>query len=157
MNLSLDISTSDPSVIALVGPTASGKSAVAVELAKRLSSADGGCEIVSADSMQVYRHMDIGTAKPDERSRGGILHHMIDVAEPTEAYNVSRYERQASKVARRLLGEGKSVLITGGTGLYVKALVDGLNQAPKGDPAIRERSTAGGYPFFFTDASDCTR
>jgi len=114
------------SLIALMGPTASGKSALALELAMALEGQGIPCEIVTADSMQVYRGMDIGTAKPDPRERARVPHHLIDVVEPTENFNVSQYRLLADPLLDRLIGEGKAVLVAGGTGLYIKALIDGL-------------------------------
>jgi len=128
-----------PPLVAVVGPTASGKSDVAIELALLLESRGAPCEIVSADSMQVYRQMDIGTAKPDEADRRRVAHHMLDLLEPTEACNVSLYREQASGVIEKLLEKGKGAIVVGGTGLYVKALIDGLNRAPAADPSVRAR------------------
>jgi tRNA dimethylallyltransferase len=128
-----------PVLIALVGPTASGKTDVAIRLARKLEKEGRPVEIISADSMQVYRGMDIGTAKPGLEERREIAHHLIDVARPTENYNVSRFREEASQILEQLLEAGKGAIVTGGTGLYVKALVDGLNEAPAGDPEIRQR------------------
>lgn len=129
-------------LIALMGPTASGKTALALELARALKERGTSCEIVTADSMQVYRGMDIGTAKPDALERAKVPHHLIDVVEPTENFNVSQYRRLASPLLDRLIGEGKAVLVAGGTGLYIKALIDGLNDAPEADSALRQRLEA---------------
>jgi tRNA dimethylallyltransferase len=106
---------------ALVGPTASGKSAVALELAQRLD-----LEIVSADSMQVYREMDIGTAKPTVAERNQIRHHLIDVADPSEDFSVARYQQLTNAALADIEGRGRQALLVGGTGLYVQAVVDGL-------------------------------
>jgi tRNA dimethylallyltransferase len=129
-------------LIALMGPTASGKSALAMELAMTLEGQGIPCEIVTADSMQVYRGMDIGTAKPDPRDRARVPHHLIDLVKPTENFNVSQYRALASPLLDRLIGEGKAVLVAGGTGLYIKALIDGLNDAPEADSSLRERLEA---------------
>jgi len=129
-------------LIALVGPTASGKSSVALELVEQLEFRGIPTEILSADSMQVYRYMDIGTAKPDAETRRRIPHHLIDLVEPTQNYSVSKYRDDASEVLRRLIGEGKAAIVVGGTGLYVKALIDGLNRAPSADLATRSRLEA---------------
>lgn len=102
------------------GPTASGKTALAVELALQL-----GGEVVSADSMQVYQGMDIGTAKPTQEEMRGVVHHMLDVAEPWESYSVARYVQQAVAVVDGILARGKIPIVTGGTGLYIDALVAG--------------------------------
>ncbi|HXR22186.1 MAG TPA: tRNA (adenosine(37)-N6)-dimethylallyltransferase MiaA [Acidimicrobiales bacterium] len=106
----------------MVGPTASGKSAIGVMVALQL----GDIEIVTADSMQVYRGMDIGTAKPSPDERAGIAHHMIDVADPSEAWDVARFVTESNKVIADIASRGKRALFVGGTGLYVHALVDGF-------------------------------
>lgn len=120
-------------IIAIVGPTASGKTALSVRLAQEL-----GAEIVSFDSMQVYRYMDIGTAKPTEEEMAGILHHMLDVAEPTEDFSVSRYVNQADPIVQDILARGKPVILVGGTGLYVDSLVAGREFAPFPETGLRE-------------------
>lgn len=112
-------------MICIAGPTASGKTALAVELAKEF---DG--EVVSCDSMQVYRRMDIGTAKPTEEEKQGIVHHMLDVAEPWEDFSVSRYCEMASPIVDDILERGKTAIIAGGTGLYMDALIRGNDFAP---------------------------
>ena len=99
------------SLICIAGPTASGKTALSIALAKELDA-----EIVSCDSMQVYRRMDIGTAKPSLEEREGIIHHMLDVAEPEEPYSVSRYCAEAGPVVDDILARGKTAIIVGGTG-----------------------------------------
>ncbi|MCD7843768.1 MAG: tRNA (adenosine(37)-N6)-dimethylallyltransferase MiaA [Clostridiales bacterium] len=111
---------SPPKILAVVGPTASGKTRLGVALAHAL---DG--EVVSADSMQVYRRMDIGTAKPTPEEMEGIPHHMIDVAEPEENYSVARYVAQAVPVVDDILARGKVPIVVGGTGLYVDSLTAG--------------------------------
>jgi tRNA dimethylallyltransferase len=122
-------------VIAIVGPTASGKSALAMRVAERL-----GGEIVSADSRQVYRTMDIGTAKPTARERERIRHHLIDVADPGERYDMLRYQRDARAALTEVRARGHAALVVGGTGLYVRALLDGLDLASlPHDPAVRAR------------------
>lgn len=113
-----------PEVIVICGPTASGKTRLGVELAHRL---DG--EVVSADSMQVYRHMDIGTAKPTCEEMGGIPHHMLDVADPQEEYSVARYVAEATSCVEEILRRGKVPLVVGGTGLYIDALLSGRDFA----------------------------
>ena len=112
-------------IICIAGPTASGKTALAVELAKEF---DG--EVVSCDSMQVYRRMDIGTAKPTEEERQGIPHHMLDVAEPDEDFSVSRYCAMAGPIVDDILARGKTAIIAGGTGLYMDSLIRGNDFAP---------------------------
>ena len=107
-------------IVAVVGPTASGKTALAVELALRFNG-----EVVSADSMQVYRKLNIGTAKPTAEEMRGIPHHMLDVAEPGESYSVSRYEKEATACVEDILSRGKLPILCGGTGLYLDALIRG--------------------------------
>ena len=124
-------------IICIAGPTASGKTALAVELAKRF---DG--EVVSCDSMQVYRRMDIGTAKPFPEERQGIPHHMIDVADPDEDFSVSRYCEMASPIVDDIVARGKTAIIAGGTGLYMDSLIKGNNFAPFPSTGCRERLEA---------------
>jgi tRNA dimethylallyltransferase len=116
------------------------KSALALELARMLERQGNPCEIVTADSMQVYRGMNIGTAKPDAQERAMIPHHLIDVVEPTENFNVSQYRQLAAPLLDRLIGEGKAILV-GRNGLYFKALIDGLNE-PRRRSRLRERLEA---------------
>ena len=112
-------------IICIAGPTASGKTALAVELAKELNG-----EVVSCDSMQVYKRMDIGTAKPTTDEMQGIVHHMISVAEPDEDFSVSRYCEMASPIVDDIVARGKTAIIAGGTGLYMDALIKGNDFAP---------------------------
>ena len=122
-----------PKVIVVAGPTASGKTRLGIELAKLYNG-----EVVSADSMQLYRGMDIGTAKAPLSERGGVPHHMIDVAEPTENWSVSRYVDEAAKVCDELLSKGKLPVIVGGTGLYIDSLLSGRDFADtQEDKALR--------------------
>ncbi len=121
-------------IICLAGPTASGKTALAVELAKAL---DG--EVVSCDSMQVYKYMDIGTAKPTIEEMQGVPHHMIDVADPREDYSVSRYCREAAPIVEDITARGKTAIITGGTGLYMDSLIRGNDFAPFPSTGVREK------------------
>lgn len=107
-----------PNVLVICGPTASGKTALAVALAQRFHG-----EVVSADSMQVYRGMDIGTAKPTQEEMGGVPHHMIDVADPSEDYSVARYVDQAVPIVDDILVRGKLAIIAGGTGQIGRAHV----------------------------------
>ena len=125
------------SILCLAGPTASGKTALAVELAKEL---DG--EVVSCDSMQVYRRMDIGTAKPSREEMQGIPHHMIDVAEPDEDFSVSRYCAMAAPIVDDIVARGKTAIIAGGTGLYMDSLIRGNDFAPFPSTGVRERLEA---------------
>lgn len=120
-------------IICIAGPTASGKTTLAVELAKELHG-----EVVSCDSMQVYRRMDIGTAKPTREEMQGIVHHMLDVAEPDEDFSVSRYCEMASPIVDGILARGKTAIVAGGTGLYMDALIRGNAFAPFPSTGIRE-------------------
>ena len=124
-------------IICIAGPTASGKTALAVELAKLT---DG--EVVSCDSMQIYRRMDIGTAKPDLEERQGIVHHMLDVAEPWEDFSVSRYCEMATPIVDDIIARGKTAIIAGGTGLYMDALIRGNDFAPYPSTGMREKLEA---------------
>ena len=110
-----------PMVIAIVGPTASGKSDVGVRLAKKINGA-----IISGDSMQVYKRMDIGTAKPSEDELNEVEHHLIDVLEPTEEFNVSKYQALAHDAIMDITSRGKVPIVVGGTGLYIDALLKGF-------------------------------
>lgn len=121
----------DP-VIYLVGPTASGKTALAMALAERL-----GAEIVNADSRQVYRGLDVGTAKPTRGERGRVPHHVLDVAEPGEQVDAAGYARLAETALQDIEARGKRALVVGGTGLWVRALQRGLFPAPQKDPGLR--------------------
>lgn len=117
----------------ITGPTATGKTELGVRLAGNL-----GGEIVSADSMQIYRHMDIGTAKPTFEEMSGIPHYMIDVAEPQESYSVARYVREASECVDDILSRGKTPILVGGTGLYIDSLISGRDFAESGgEPDLR--------------------
>ncbi|HWE56172.1 MAG TPA: tRNA (adenosine(37)-N6)-dimethylallyltransferase MiaA [Acidimicrobiales bacterium] len=118
--------------MALVGCTASGKSAVALELARRL----GDVEIVTVDSMQVYRGMDIGTAKPTPEEQAAVAHHLIDVADPADDWSVTRWADAAAEVIAGIEARGRRALLVGGTGLYFQAVVDGLTP-PGRYPAVR--------------------
>ena len=122
-------------LVVIVGPTASGKSALALAVAPKLDA-----EIVSADSRQVYRGMDIGTAKPSAAERAAVPHHLIDVVDPNETYDVARYQRDADAALAGMSARARRALVVGGTGLYVRALVDGLALAAlPHDPSVRAR------------------
>lgn len=110
-----------PKVIVIVGPTASGKTDLSIRIAKEI---DG--EIISADSMQIYKKMTIGTAKPTEEEMQGIPHHMIDIIEPNEDFNVARYKCMAEEKIEEIISRGKQPIIVGGTGLYVDTLIKGI-------------------------------
>ena len=121
-------------IICVVGPTASGKTALAVELAKFT-----GGEVVSCDSMQIYRRLDIGTAKPTPEEMQGIRHHMIDIIEPDEDFSVGRYVEMATPIVEDILARGKTAIIAGGTGLYVDNLIKGGEFAPTPATGCREQ------------------
>lgn len=114
-----------PKILVICGPTASGKTALAVELALRHHG-----EVVSADSMQIYRRMDIGTAKPTQAEMRGVPHHMLDVADPEEDFSVARYVDMAAKCVADILSRGKLPILAGGTGLYIDSLLSGRTFAP---------------------------
>lgn len=120
-------------IICVVGPTASGKTALSVALAKAL-----GGEVISADSMQLYRGMDVGTAKVTPEEMDGIPHHMIDVADPWESFSAARYVEMADPILRDILRRGKTAIIAGGTGLYVDALIAGRTFAPYPETGRRQ-------------------
>ena len=121
-----------PPVVVVAGPTASGKTATAIELALRF-----GGEIVNADSMQVYRYLDIGTAKPSLADRARVPHHMLDVVTPDVPYNAGRYAREARAAAAAIHARRGIVFLTGGTGLYIRAFLEGLIEDDAGGPALR--------------------
>ncbi|MEW6375938.1 MAG: tRNA (adenosine(37)-N6)-dimethylallyltransferase MiaA [Thermodesulfobacteriota bacterium] len=123
-----------PRVVILLGPTGVGKSKLAIELAEEL-----GGEIVSADSMQVYRHMDIGTAKPTPDEQRRVRHHMIDLVNPDQPFHANLYRTLGRKTIDQLYQDGKPIWVVGGTGLYIKTLTQGLFASPKIDPAVREK------------------
>lgn len=125
-----------PPVVAVVGPTATGKTALGVALARRL-----GGEVVNADSMQLYRGMDVGTAKPDAAERGGVPHHLLDVWHVRQAASVVEYRQRARAEVDRLRAAGTVPLLVGGSGLYVRAVLDELD-FPGTDPAVRARLEA---------------
>lgn len=112
--------------LVLVGPTASGKSALALQIGQRRRADGATVEIVSADSMSVYRGMDIGTAKPGPAERAAVVHHLVDIVEPTEEYSVSRFQADAHDALKAIESRGSHAILVGGTGLYVDAVVDGL-------------------------------
>ncbi len=123
-----------PKIIVVCGPTGVGKTSLAIDLAKRF---DG--EVVSADSMQVYRYMDIGTAKPTPAELAEVPHHMIDILDPDEDFNAARYAEQAGEAVMNLARRGKVPFVAGGTGLYIKALIHGVFESGAADRAARER------------------
>ena len=125
-------------VVAVVGPTAAGKSDVAVELALRLRAAGRDAEVVNADAMQLYRGMDVGTAKLPEDERRGVPHHLLDVLDVTEAADVATYQELARAALAGILARGAVPLLVGGSGLYVRAALDRM-EFPGTDPALRRR------------------
>lgn len=141
--------------LALVGPTASGKSHLALEIAQRL----GDVEIVSVDSMQVYRGLDIGTAKPTPAERAAVPHHLVDIADPSEAWSVARFQSAARAAVAAVESRGRRALLVGGTGLYVQAVVDDL-RFPGEDLALRAEleawtSEPGGVAAAYAELTDC--
>jgi tRNA dimethylallyltransferase len=124
--------TTLPPAIFLMGPTASGKTGVAVELAQRLP-----VELISVDSALVFRDMDIGTAKPDAATLARAPHHLIDIIDPTDAYSAAAFRHDALRLMAEITARGKIPLLVGGTMLYFKALREGLSDLPPSDPAIR--------------------
>lgn len=126
-----------PLAIALMGPTASGKTAAAIELAQRH---DG--EIVSVDSALVYRELEIGAAKPDLAERAGIAHHLLDLRDPWQGYSAAEFATDAAAAVRDIVARGKLPILAGGTGLYFRALLQGLSPMPEADPVIRAQLSA---------------
>lgn len=120
-------------IIILLGPTGVGKTGASILLAHALDT-----EIISADSMQIYRGMDIGTAKPSEAERSGVKHHMIDIADPTEPYSAGEYIKTIAPIIEDLHARGKVPLIVGGTGLYIKAVTRGIFSGPSADWDLRQ-------------------
>ena len=131
--------------ILLLGPTASGKTAVALALAEQFPA-----EIVSVDSAQVYRGMDVGTAKPDRAARERVAHHLVDIVEPTAAYSAGRFREDALRIAAEISARGRVPIFAGGTMLYFRALTRGLAELPGADAALRahleERAARVGWP-----------
>jgi len=121
-----------PSVVVVTGPTASGKTPLAIEIAQRF-----GGEIVNADSMQVYRYMDVGTAKPSLEQRAQVPHYLLDVVTPDVPYSAGRYAEEARKVAAGIHARGKIVVLAGGTGLYIRAFLEGLLESGEADLGLR--------------------
>ncbi len=135
--------------IALVGPTASGKTAAALALAAALRER-GGAEIISVDSALVYRGMDIGTAKPGREELAQVPHHLIDIIDPLQSYSAAEFAKDATRLIGEIRARGKTPLLVGGTMLYLKALLEGLNDMPPSDPQVRadiqQRAAERGWP-----------
>ena len=123
-----------PLLVVILGPTAAGKSSLAIELARRFPG-----EIVSCDSVAVYRHFEIGTAKPTREDRANIPHHLLDVAEPDEAFTAGEYSRRARAAIEEIAQRRKLPIVVGGTGLYLRALLEGLFPGPQRSEELRER------------------
>ncbi len=134
-----------PPAVLLMGPTASGKTPLALALARVMP-----VEIVSVDSAQVYRGMDVGTAKPSASEREGVPHHLVDIIDPTEAYSAARFRADALKLTREITARGRIPVLAGGTMLYFKALREGLSQLPDANEGIRAQidaeAAARGWP-----------
>ena len=126
-----------PLAIALMGPTASGKTAAAIELARR-----HGGEIVSVDSALVYRGLEIGAAKPDQAERAGIPPHLLDLRDPWQSYSAAEFAADAAAAVRDIVARGRLPILAGGTGLYFRALLQGLSPMPEADPALRAQIAA---------------
>jgi tRNA dimethylallyltransferase len=126
--------TTNPKVIVICGPTGIGKTSVGIQLAEKF-----GGEIISADSMQIYRYMNIGTAKPTTEEQNRIAHHMIDIVDPDEDFDAVQFAKMARDKVRQLHQSEVTPFVAGGTGLYIKALLQGLFQSNPVDPAIRVR------------------
>lgn len=125
-------SSAKPKAIALAGPTASGKSALSMQIAARTS-----CEIISVDSALVYRGMDIGTAKPSREELAQVPHHLIDILDPTQSYSAAQFVKDATRLVAEINGRGRMALLVGGTMLYFKALIEGIDEMPASSPEIR--------------------
>ncbi len=132
-----------PRPIVILGPTAGGKSELAVVLAQRLAERTGQAgQVLGADSMQVYRHLEAGTAKPDASQRARAVHHLIDIVEPTERFTVAHWIARADAIIESLQGRGITPIVVGGTNLYLKALLEGMFEGPAIDEALREELSA---------------
>lgn len=130
--------------IVIAGPTGVGKTDLSLKLAKTLD-----LEIISADSAQVYKGMDIGTAKISESEMMGIKHHMLDVLEPTKKYSVGDYQKDVDKILKELEKENKNIILTGGTGLYINSITDGLSDLPSADETLRKKLSEMGVKELF--------
>src|SRR3954466_13259162 len=127
------LSLAMPPILAIVGPTATGKSELGMALAEEL-----GGEIVNADALQVYRGLDIGTAKPSPADRGRVPHHLVDILEPHEVYSAGEFARRAQEAIADVQGRGGVPIVVGGSGLSLRALFAGISPVPPGDLAVRQ-------------------
>lgn len=127
-----DSSTEDISVVSIMGPTASGKTGLAIELANILDA-----EVISVDSALIYKHMNIGTAKPDKEEQAGVIHHLLDIIEPEQAYSVAEFRNDCVSLIHDISARGKLPILAGGTMMYFNALVRGLSKLPESDPDVR--------------------
>jgi tRNA dimethylallyltransferase len=143
-----------PDIVVICGPTGIGKTGVSISLAVQLSA-----EIVGADSMQIYRHMDIGTAKPTPDEMAAVPHHMVNIVEPDEPFDAAGYSKKTRQVILALADRGVLPLVVGGTGLYIKALVHGIFETAPVDPAIRDRlrklAQTHGIGFLYRRLKEC--
>ena len=135
-------------VVVILGPTATGKTALGVELAERL-----GGEILNADALQAYRHLSIGTAKPSPEELRRVRHHLLDVLEPDQRFSAGEFARRAREVITELRSRGQVPFVVGGSGLYLRALLEGISPIPPGDPEVRaeleDRLAAEGLPALY--------
>ncbi len=120
-------------IIAIMGPTAVGKTSIAIRLARQI-----GAEIVNVDSVQIYKRLDIGSAKPTPEERAMVPHHLVDILEPDEPMDAARFARMARSRIARILEQGKGVVLAGGTGLYMRAVLNGISQVPGRHPGLRQ-------------------
>jgi tRNA dimethylallyltransferase len=130
----------------IIGPTAGGKSDLAVDVAHLLAARGTPAEIITADSVQIFRSLDIGSAKPTPTERRGIPHHLIDIVDPTDQFTVADWLTLANQTVAEIKTRGNTPIVVGGTHLYIKAFLDGLFEGPAPDPELRERLTAHGLP-----------
>src|SRR5208283_4796706 len=128
---------SDPLLVVVLGPTASGKSALAIQLAQQFAG-----EVVSCDSVALYRYFEIGTAKPTREQRASVSHHLLDIAEPDEPFTAGEYARRARDVVHEIAQRGRLPIVVAGTGLYLRALLEGLFPGPQRSEGLRERLRA---------------
>jgi len=152
----MNSATDKPKIVVICGPTAVGKTTVAIDIAQKTNG-----EIISADSMQIYRYMDIGTAKPTPEEQVKVPHHMIDILDPDEHFDAAQFSDQARKRIAEIHKRGAFPYVVGGTGLYIKSLIHGMFQSRSVDPAIRGRLKADvetfGSKFLHERLTDCDR